>query len=98
MPNPIDEITKVVADDGTFILNVPSVPVCVAMLVPFTETVALAKALPSFESVTFPVTILSCANAGKQIISGSVNNTSSRLKFIIDSLLVKKVKNVYRIS
>ena len=46
-------------EEGTEMVKMPSEAVCVAVLAPFTVTIAFANGLPS-ESVTFPVTILFC--------------------------------------
>ena len=58
--------TSVLAEAGTFIVKVPSVAVLVPFAVPLTATDAATRGEPSLASVTLPVTVRSCANAGKQ--------------------------------
>jgi hypothetical protein len=61
VPKPTDEKTSVVTFELTVILKVPSVPDEVPIVLPFAVTETPGKPDPSFESVTFPVIVLSCA-------------------------------------
>jgi hypothetical protein len=99
LPNPTEEITKVVAEEGTEILKEPSVPVWVPVFDPFTTTEAPTNADPSLESFTVPEMVLfwACeeitnAQAAKPMRMG----LTSFEKFINGSLLViKRVQNTH---
>jgi hypothetical protein len=57
---PTEEITRVVVEEGTESLNVPSVPVEVPVELPLAVTETPGIADPSFESVILPVITFSC--------------------------------------
>src|ERR1043165_5244058 len=59
-PYPTEVTTSVLTLAGTEILKSPLALVWVPLLVPFGITEAPSTGLPLFESVIFPVTVLSC--------------------------------------
>src|SRR5689334_7694528 len=61
LPYPTEVTTSVLTLPGTAILKSPLALVELPLLVPFGITEAPSIGLPLFESVIFPVTVLSCA-------------------------------------
>ncbi len=66
LSNSAEDITNVLIPAGTEIRNVPSAEVEVPVLEPLGCTDAPTTGEPSFESVTLPVTTLSCASAERE--------------------------------
>src|SRR6478752_6445744 len=69
--NPTEVITRALTLAGTFNRNDPSAPVEAPLVDPLGTTEAPTIGLPSLESITFPVTTLSCAWAERETNSSS---------------------------